>query len=138
MSGKGGNIGLGMSNRGINDNCNYQQRLYESVSPLSYDLALYAQENANRCRYDKFWTRQMLTEIESDLLGYTRPLSQCNQFKYSPNCTKSNMCISTYDKSVPVVYPPELCGIVYNNIPKNISNGLYTNRKRNSGMDSLL
>jgi len=116
-------IGLGSSNRPIYDNCSYQQRLYESVSPLTFDLALYAQENANRCRYDKFWTRQMLVDVESELRNQTRPLSQCDQFKYSPTCTRSNLCFSTFDKKNPIVYAPEVCPIVYNNIPRYTSPG---------------
>jgi hypothetical protein len=35
-----------------------------------------------------------------------------------PGCKRSGLCLSTFDKSVPVVLAPEVCPIVYNNIPR--------------------
>ena len=116
-------MNIGSSNRLLYDNCSYQKRLYESTSPLSYNLSQYKYENCNKCIYDKFWTPYQLVDIETELRNQTRPLSHCDQFKYSPNCKKSGLCISTFDKAVPVVLAPEVCPIVYNNIPRYTSPG---------------
>ena len=67
----------------------------------------------------------MLVDIETELRNQTRPLSKCDQFKYSPNCSKSGMCISTFDKTVPTVLVPEVCPIVYNNIPRTQTPGYH-------------
>ena len=111
-------MNTGSSNRQIYDNCNYQKRLFESTSPLAYRLYFGAHENCNKCVYDKFYTRYGLVDIETELRNQTRPLSQCDQFKYSPNCKRSGLCLSTFDKSVPITLAPEVCPIIYNNIPR--------------------
>ena len=109
---------LGISNRQIYDNCNYEKRLYESTSPLAYNLYFGKHENCNKCRDDKFWVRYQLVDIESELRNQTRPLSHCDQFKYSPSCKRSGLCLSTFDPSVVVTPAPETCPIIYNNIPR--------------------
>jgi len=109
---------FGSSNRPIYDNCAYAKSLYESTSPLAYNLYQGKFENCNKCLYDKFWTPYQLVDIETELRNQTRPLSHCDQFKYSPDCRRSGLCLSTFDKTVPVVLAPEVCPIVYNNIPK--------------------
>lgn len=114
---------IGSQNRGIYDNCTYQKRLYESMSPLDYNLYQGAYENCNKCRFNEFWTPYELVNVESELKNLTRPLSQCDQFKYGKECTKSGYCVSTFNRQLPVVYPPEVCPIVYNNIPKQTSIG---------------
>jgi hypothetical protein len=111
-------MNLGSSNRQIYDNCNYQKALYESTSPLSYLLYQGKFENCGKCIYDKFYTPYGLVDIETELRNQTRPLSNCDQFKYNPNCKRSGLCMSTFDKDVPVVFAPEVCPIIYNNIPK--------------------
>ena len=118
-------MNLGASNRLIYDNCSYQKQLYESTSPLSYNLYFGAQENCGKCLYDKFWTKFALTDIESELRNQTRPLSHCDQFKYSPNCKRSGLCLSTFDRTVPVTPAPETCPIIYNNIPRQTSKGYH-------------
>ena len=102
------------------DNCNYQKKLFESTSPLAYQLMFGKYENCNKCLYDNFYVRYQpeIVDVESELLNITRPLSECDQFKYSPTCKRSGLCLSTFDKSVPVVLAPEVCPIVYNNIAK--------------------
>ena len=65
-----------------------------------------------------------LVEVESELRNQTRPLSECDQFKYSPDCKRSGICWSTFDKDVPVILAPEICPIIHNNIPKRTDNGL--------------
>jgi len=116
-------MNIGGSNRLLYDNCDYQKNLYESTAPLSYKLYQGAYENCSKCRYDLFWTPYQLVDIETELKNISRPLSNCDQFKYSPSCKKSGLCLSTFDRSVPVVPAPEVCPIVYNNIPRYTSSG---------------
>jgi hypothetical protein len=120
-------MNIGASNKLIYDECDYQKRLYESTSPLAYNLFFGAQENCEKCRpsYQPFWVKYdpQIVDVESELLNITRPLSNCDQFKYSPACKRSGLCISTFDKSMPVVLAPEVCPIVYNNIPRQTSKG---------------
>ncbi len=118
-------MNIGSSNRLLYDNCSYQKNLYESTSPMAYRLYFGAQENCNKCIADRFYTKYQLVDIETELRNQTRPLSDCDQFKYSPNCKRSGLCLSTFDKSVPVVMAPEVCPIVYNNIPRQRSPGYH-------------
>lgn len=118
-------MNIGGSNRQIYDNCAYQKELYESTSPLAYQLYQGKFENCGKCVYDKFYTPYMLVDIESELRNQTRPLSKCDQFKYAQNCRKSGMCLSTFDPTVPVVYDSSICPIVYNNLPKYTTNGVH-------------
>ena len=111
-------MNIGSSNRLKYDNCSYQKDIYESTSPLNYNLYQGKFENCNKCIYNKFWVPYDLVDIESELRNQTRPLSNCDQFKYSPACKKTDLCVSTYDKTVPITYAPEVCPIVYNNIPR--------------------
>lgn len=113
-------MNIGGFSRGKYDSCQYQKDLYESTSPLAYNLYFGAQENCGKCRYDRFWTKQApeVVDTESELLNLTRPLSKCDNFKYSPACKRSGLCLSTFDRSNPIVLAPEVCPIVYNNIPK--------------------
>lgn len=110
-------MNIGSSNRLIYDNCAYQKKIYESTSPLDYNLYQGKFENCKKCLHDKFWTPYQLVDIETELRNQNRPLSHCDQFKYNPSCKKSQICLSTFDKSVPVVLAPEVCPIVHNNIP---------------------
>lgn len=117
-------MNIGSSNRIGLDNCAYQKNLMESTSPLQNRMYLGQFENCNKCMYDKFYRKFDLTDVESELLNITRPLSKCDQFKYNPNCSKeSGMCLSTFDSSIPVVLAPEVCPIVYNNIPRQTGPG---------------
>lgn len=114
-------MNVGSSNRQLYDNCVYQKNLYEATAPLNFNLFLGKYENCQKCTYNgDYWVRYdpQIVDIETELRNQTRPLSKCDQFKYSPNCQKSGMCISTFDKSVPVVLVPEVCPIIYNNIPR--------------------
>ncbi|MCJ7638247.1 MAG: hypothetical protein MUO21_12220, partial [Nitrososphaeraceae archaeon] len=67
---------------------NYQKKLYESTSPLMYQLEFSKHENCNKCVFNRFWTKYQLVDIESELKNLNRPLSNCDQFKYHPNCKK--------------------------------------------------
>lgn len=116
-------MNIGSSNKSIYDNCDYQQRLYESTSPLAYHLYFGSVENCNKCIDDKYWVKYDLVDIESELRNQVRPLSNCDQFKYAPDCKRSGMCTSTFDRSVPKILNPQVCPIVYNNIPRQKSPG---------------
>jgi hypothetical protein len=115
----------GASNRQIYDCCDYAQSLKQSVDPLQYDLYFGAVENCNKCIDKKAWFKQdaEIVNIESDLLNLTRPLSNCDQYKYNPNCKPSPSCISTFDPNAPKILSPSLCPIVYNNIPVQTNPG---------------
>ena len=118
---------LGSSNRGIYDTCSYQKDLYESTAPLSYQLYQGKFESCNKCIADRFYVpyQAEIVDVESELKNITRPLSDCDQFKYSPMCTRSGLCLSTFDRSVPIVLAPEVCPIVYNNIPRQTNPGYH-------------
>jgi len=115
----------GASNRNIYDCCDYAQQLQQSVDPLQYYLYFGAQESCSKCIDKKAWFKQdkEVVDIESELWNITRPLSNCDQFKYNPNCETSPECISTFAKNTPKILSPSLCPIVYNNIPIQTSPG---------------
>jgi hypothetical protein len=119
----GGNSGS--FNRQKYDTCNTQQFIAQEVAPLSYRMYQGNYENCNKCIYDQFYVpyQSEIVDVESELTNRTRPLSDCSQLKYSPTCCKSGMCMSTFDKSAPVVLAPEVCPIVFNNIPRQTSPG---------------
>lgn len=115
---------LGSSNRLIYDECDYQQRLDESTSPFAYRMYQGSVENSNKCIYDKFWMKYQLVNIESNLRNQDRPVSKCNQFKYSPGCKDTTgVCIGTFDENVPVIPAQEVCPVVCNNIPRRTDTG---------------
>ena len=115
----------GASNRQVYDCCKYAQDLKQSVDPLQYNLYFGAQENCSKCIDNKAWFRQdkEVVDVESELWNITRPLSDCDQYKYNPNCQTSDSCISTFAEGVPRILSPSLCPIVYNNIPRQTSPG---------------
>ena len=121
---------IGTFNRLNYDNCAYDKKLSESTSPLTYQMARYKFENCARCTYNgKQYAPFDLVEEESELRGMSRLASRCPTKKYNPTCQKSETCLSTHDKSIPVVYPPNLCPVVCNNI-KKMNNPGYTVPKR--------
>ena len=115
----------GSSNRTLYDTCDTQKKLYESTSPLAYQMMFGKHENCNKCIQDNFYVKYQpeIVDVESELLNLTRPLSNCDQMKYNPSCKRSGLCTSTFDKSVPVILAPEVCPIIYNNIPRQTSPG---------------
>lgn len=118
---------IGYSDRSGYDGCAYNKRLTESTAPLNYQLYQGKFESCGKCREDLFWAPQDLVDVESELDGRKRPLSQCDKFKYSPQCVQNGLCTSTYDPRVPVVFAPEVCPIVTNNIPKIRYTGIRLN-----------
>jgi hypothetical protein len=115
---KTGCVNYGGSNRLIYDKCAYQKELYESTAPIQYYLYEGKHEHCDKCTYKKMFYRPFdLVDVESELKNITRMNSHCPQFKYDPSCPKSKTCFSTFDKSVPIVPPPDACPILKNNIP---------------------
>lgn len=121
---------IGTFNRLTYDNCAYDKKLSESTSPLMYQMSRYKFENCARCTYNgKQYAPFDLVEEESELKGIVRQATKCPTKLYNPTCQRSNMCLNTYDKDVPIVYPANLCPVVHNNIKKNNTPG-YTLQKR--------
>ena len=116
----------GSSNRLIYDECAYSQDLNESVSPFQYRTYMGAYESCGKCKYDTFWHPfdAEIVDVESELKNITRPGTKCSNLKYHPACKKSKQCISTFDPSRPVVWSPEICPVVKNNIPKLTTTGV--------------
>lgn len=121
---------IGSFNRLNYDNCAYDKKLKESTSPLSYQMSRYKFENCGRCTYDgKQYAPFDLVEEESELKGISRPATRCPTRQYYPNCQKSDTCWNTYDKDVPIIYPPNLCPVVCNNIKKMNNPGYILQKK---------
>ena len=104
------------SNRLMYDSCAYKQKLGESTSPLNYNLYTGKYENCAKCRVE-FGTvggngvslfNGNLVDLESDLRGQTRPLSNCSNKKFVPKCSSN-----TDNSGIP-------CGNFYQN--KNLVN----------------
>jgi hypothetical protein len=104
------------------DRCAYQKRLHESTSPLQWQMYAGKHENCSKCTYDEasFYTRQdkRIVDVESELKNITRRNTRCPQYKYLPGCKKSCYCTGTFDPSVPVNLPQEVCPIIHNNLPR--------------------
>ena len=120
-------MNIGSSNRMKYDACQYSKDLKESTDPLAYRMYGGYGENCNKCINDKFWVKYApeIVDIESELRNQTRMLSKCDQFKYSPTCKKSGLCTSTFDPKNPIVLAPEVCPIIYNNIPRRSHPGYH-------------
>jgi hypothetical protein len=113
----------GASNRLIYDPCSYEKYVNMSTSPFQYQMYNGKFENKRKCVGTKFYTPMELVDIDTELSARNKPASLCNNYKYNPFCKKSSMCLSTFDKSVPIIAPPDLCPIVHNNIKKPVSKG---------------
>ena len=125
-------VNYGASNRLLYDKCYEQKRTFESTEPLNYYIYMDAHENSKRCKESRIYYRQdpELVDIETELRNQTRPISNCDNFMYNPACVRSGMCISTFDKNIPIVPAPELCPIVYNNIRPRTTPGFTINPQR--------
>jgi hypothetical protein len=116
----------GGSSRLIYDECAYAQKLGDSTSPFEYRTFVGMYENCDKCKLDKYWRPfdAEIVDVESELKNISRPATKCANLKYHPGCKKSDMCMSTFDKSRPVILDRDVCSIVKNNIPRLTSNGL--------------
>ena len=120
---------IGSFNRLRYDNCTYAQDLTQSVTPLNYQMSRYKYENCTACTYDgKYYAPFDLVDYESELKNITRPGSSCNDAQYSPTCEKSEMCVSTFEQSNPVVMVKNICPVVCNNIKKLTTPGYTLNQ----------
>ena len=119
-------MNIGSFNRLMYDECSREKRLGERTSPFIHQTYAGKYENCNKPIHDKFYKRGdiALVDQESELQGRNRPSSHCDQYKYNPNCTKSKLCVSTFDKSVPVVLAPEIKPPVRNNLKPITNSGL--------------
>lgn len=81
--------------RQINDDCAYKHRLYESTSPLMYVINPIAYESCNKCHMAYpgfigtlggygFGIGADRVDVDSDLRGQTRVLTDCPTHKYNP------------------------------------------------------
>lgn len=123
MNRKGISNHQGYSDRSIYDDCETKRSTVESTAPGEYQLFGGKFENCDKCVYDKFYRPFDLVDVESELQNRTRKASRCPENNYDPRCKKSANCLSTYDKSRPVVLAPEVCPIVFNNIQRQTHKG---------------
>lgn len=81
-------------NRTKYDQCAYQKELSQSTSPIYYALDPNKFYNSHDCRPDfgllggnnVSTTHNNMVDLESDLLGITRPNSLCPERKFLPHC----------------------------------------------------
>ena len=85
--------------RGIYDDCAYKRRLHESTSPLLYNINPIAYESCTKCHQaypgftgalggQGFGIGPDRVDIDSDLRGQTRLLTNCPTHKYDPTSYK--------------------------------------------------
>jgi len=87
-------------NRCMYDNCSFNERNKESTSPGNYMLYPGKFYNNNQVRIAKgivagnevSLSKNNLVDLESDLRGQTRILSNCSKNKYSPKCSWCRNC----------------------------------------------
>ncbi len=108
------------------DSCYLNQRFNSNKSIYDNEMYIGKYENASKCVYNKqsFYTPQnpRVVDVESELLGLTRPSSKCNCLKYNSKCIKSKNCIST--KNAPIILNRDVCPIFGpHNLPKIYSSG---------------
>lgn len=90
-----------------NDDCTYKAYLAQSTSPMLYNLSILPYESCQKCHMaypgfigkmggDGFGIGPDRIDIDSDLRGQTRLLSDCPSHKYSPQsysyCGSCNNC----------------------------------------------
>ena len=86
--------------RGIYDDCAYKRRLHESTSPLLYKINPIAYESCSKCHQSYpgfigalggtgFGIGPNRVDIDSDLRGQTRLLTNCPSHKYNPESYKN-------------------------------------------------
>ena len=86
--------------RNMYDSCAFKERTYESKSPGNYMLYPGKYYNQNQARIAKgivagnevSLSHRNLVDLESDLRGQTRLLSDCSKDKYQPDCSNCRNC----------------------------------------------
>jgi hypothetical protein len=79
-------------NRSTYDSCAYNQSLNQSVAPLSYIMDPIRYNHTNKCRMELgivggtavSHVAGNLVDLENDLRGQNRPLTQCPSYEYTP------------------------------------------------------
>ena len=98
--------------RGIYDDCAYKRRLHESTSPLLYNINPIAYESCTKCHQaypgfigalggQGFGVGPDRVDIDSDLRGQTRLLTNCPTHKYNPTSYKYCGGCKNCDKGLP-------------------------------------
>tara|TARA_B100001123_G_C15304324_1_gene1022096 strand:- start:2155 stop:2559 length:405 start_codon:yes stop_codon:yes gene_type:complete len=83
------------------DKCAFKKSLLQSESPGNYMLFPGKYYSNNQCRVDKgivggnqvSLSKNNLVDLESDLRGQTRMLSDCPSEKFQPRCERCRNCI---------------------------------------------
>lgn len=116
------------SNRLIYDTCAYKKKLDESTGPLAYNLNPMKYENCSKCRMELgvvggasvSHIKGNLVDLENELRGQTRPLSQCPSKKYHPGqklYTKGSSCGPPREIDTSMIHLPSCQMIRYKPIP---------------------
>ena len=116
------------SNRLMYDTCAYKKKLDESTGPLAYHLNPLKYENCNKCRMELgilggpsvSQIRGNLVDLENELRGQTRPLSQCPSKKYQPGkpiMTKGTDCDEPNIVDTELLHLPSCQMIRYKPVP---------------------
>lgn len=98
-------------NRTTYDACTYKQDLNQSVAPLSYVLDPIKYTHCNKCRVELgvvggtavSHVSGNQVDLESDLRGQNRPLTQCPEYKWVP---PSGDSVQGKEYIKPVQHPP--------------------------------
>ena len=116
------------SNRLMYDTCAYKKRLDESTGPLAYHLNPMKYENCHKCRMELgilggpsvSQIKGNLVDLENDLRGQTRNLSDCPEKKYHPGkpiLTKGNDCHKPRKVDTELLHLPSCQMIRYKPVP---------------------
>lgn len=91
------------------DHCAYVRRVEESTGPLDYMLNPLAHSRCDKCRVEfgllagpqvSHKADSQLVDVESDLMGRTRPLTRCPEERYQPLCAQPGGSCTT-DTGIP-------------------------------------
>lgn len=115
------NIG-GLTNLSY-DKCQYKQQSTERTAPAAYQFYQGKYVNNGKLKKDQNLRVYDLVDRESEIQNRTRPATLCSSGKYKPNCKKSKLCTSTFDKSLSIMHVPEVDPIVSSNLVKPTSKG---------------
>lgn len=109
------NIGQSM-NQTMYDQCKTTDRINAGNFQLEYQMFSGKFINEKRCGGNAGTSLSERIDRESELMNITRPLSNCAEMKYQPNCD-SSICKGTF-KMDPTPVPFDMCPIIENNMPK--------------------
>lgn len=94
------------SDRNSSDFCAVEQSLFQSVSPLSFQLDPIKYNHCSKCRPELgivggtavSHVDGNLVDLENDLMGRNRPVTRCPQYKYMPSHSKGYVGGKNYIK----------------------------------------